>query len=109
MGACFQETTMDGKLTKKEVADKFSDVQDDDLHENGHSYSGGFGMARGLEFRSTKFATLSAASAWLEENAQKWEAALAVRATDDRQELWKGKPNPNHCVEVWVIGAWCSS
>lgn len=96
MGASFNDMTLPGTLTRKEVRDRFELVQDQDRHENGHSYSGGFGMAEGLEFRENKFSTVNDAVEWLHDNAQKWEAALAVRAAGGDHE-------------VWVIGAFCSS
>ena len=98
MGACFQTMSVQADKTEKEVREIFEKVQDDDRFENGHSYSGGFGMARGLDFRQRTFATVSEADDWLADNAQKWEAALAVKV-----EASDGKP------ARWRIGAWCSS
>lgn len=96
MGACFQSMTLDGKLTRKEVEAKFESAQADDRYENGHSYSGGFGMASGLTFVGKTFNTEDAANEYLQETAQKWENALAVTFTKDG-------------AAHWMIGAWCSS
>jgi hypothetical protein len=92
MGASFN--MMRAKGTKAEIKAKFAEVQENDRYENGHSYSGGFGMASGLEFvRPNVVFTEKDAATWLEDNCQKWEAALAVRLSDDE----------------YMIGAWCSS
>ena len=134
MGSCYQEMRLDGDLDRKAVEDRFRQEQEQDRYENGHSYSGGIGMATGLEFRPTAcagharpFPHLSDATEWLEENAEKWEAALAVRAKDGRETLTQTtyphpiveheplkpvkteSPNPNFGKEFWVIGAVCSS
>ena len=131
MGAQYQEMRLHGDLATAEVQNKFQQAQEQDRYENGHIYSGGFGMATGLEFvaGSRTFPRLEDASKWLQENAQKWRAALAVRAKDGREMLWEttypyadkehhrgfaepvktGTPNPNFGKEYWVIGAVCSS
>ena len=110
MGASFQRLTFDGKLTKKQLCDKFDEAQSQCRYENGHSYSGGIGMARGLEIHEEKrFPSLNDAEDWLSDHAAKWDAAKAVRAVDDRVSLWNGGPNPNHGQEVWIIGATCAS
>ena len=109
MGASFETLTMPGTLTRIEVRSRFTDAQDQDRHENGHSYSGGIGMATGLEFREDKFPSIDAATDWLCDQAEKYEDALAVRATDDQPLRWDGKPNPRYGVELWVIGAICAS
>jgi hypothetical protein len=94
MGACFVSLTFDGKLTRDQVRRKFAEAQDQDRHENGHSYSGGIGMARGLELTSRQFKTYDEGEQWLADNSQKWEAAKAVRIEADN---------------IWLVGAWCSS
>jgi hypothetical protein len=97
MGATFQTRVLPGNLSQAEVEAKFAEIQDQDRYENGHSYSGGIGMANGLEFRSNTFDNIALAQEWLDENAEKWEAALCVKAFK--------RPNE----PVWVIGAICSS
>jgi hypothetical protein len=94
MGATF--LTMKAKGTPAEVKAQFEDEQAQDRHENGHSYSGGFGMARGLVFPKTApFPGEETASAWLDENCQKWGPAVAV-------PLMPASDN------VWLIGAVCA-
>jgi len=95
MGAQFNTLTLRGGTDK--VEREFDKEQQEDIRENGSSYTGGFGMARGLSFESYRFKTDEAADAWLIERAQKWEAALAVKVDD---------PDGNF---HWRIGAWCSS
>jgi hypothetical protein len=81
-------------MTQEEVKAEFTEEQDYDRTQNGESYSGGIGMARGLRFVNRTFPTVNDAEDWLMDNAKKWEAALAVRAEKEN---------------MWVIGAWCSS
>jgi hypothetical protein len=97
MGASWQMMQVPGDKTWNEVTDLFADVQDQDLYENGHSYSGGFGMARGLKRVNQTFDSSRMAERWLQENAQKWEEALAVTVAEGGQPAY------------WLIGAWCSS
>lgn len=96
MGAEFCTMTVKGQ-DKKKAQKEFKAEQESDLYENGHSYSGGFGMAQGLEFESKTFETEDEADEWLCENCKKWEAAKAVSFKGD-----DGKLN-------FLIGAWCSS
>lgn len=97
MGAYFNEMKVDGSKTRNEVKEIFSDAQDTDRYENGHSYSGGFGMASGLKFPEKTFKSEDEALDWLQDNAQKWREALAVTVKED------DKP------ACWLIGAWCAS
>lgn len=97
MGAVFNTMTVDGTKTKEEVKRIFSDAQDQDRYENGHSYSGGFGMARGLMFYETTFGNDDDAYEMLERTCVKWQAARAVRFIN------------KNGVETWMIGALCSS
>lgn len=94
MGASFN--TMKAEGTEVEVKTKFMLAQNQDRHDNGHSYSGGFGMASGLEFPGFVAPSEKEAETWLEANCQKWEAALAVRI-GMRED------------QAWLIGAWCAS
>lgn len=92
MGANFVSFTLKG--TQAEVRKQFDDAVQQSLFSDGHEYSGEIGMANGLKFcRLDRVHTPTEANEWLQENAQKWEEALAVRLTDDQ----------------WAIGAWCSS
>ncbi len=99
MGASFNGITVNGDLLTTEVRKLFSAAQERDLHENGHSYSGGFGMAAGLNFKLEleEFDTVNDAYDWLEEHCEKWGAAIAVKAKADTPKKSR-----------WVIGAWCS-
>lgn len=96
MGCIFNDMSLPGDLTEAEVKARFEDEQERDRYENGHCYSGGFGMADGLEFTGKIFDDPDTAYDWLSENAEKWGAAKAVR--------WRhaGK-------EFWMIGADCAS
>jgi hypothetical protein len=97
MGACFQSTTVDGNLKRAELVEEFQRLQYQDRYENGHEYSGGFGMASGLRVESREpFASVRTAEDWLQDNAEKWEHAIAVTAKDGD-------------ALKWVIGAWCAS
>jgi hypothetical protein len=105
MGACFQEMIVPFRHQRKEIEKIFERVQDQDRYENGHSYSGGFGMATGLTFvMSRVFHDEAAARDWLQDNAQKWENALAV-------QFYTGSEGDGSIPEErkWLIGAWCSS
>jgi hypothetical protein len=98
MGANFISNTLPGNLSQAEVRKAFDDAQANCRHENGHSYSGGIGMASGLEFTNQTFETEGEAADYTENTAEKWDAALCSRV--------KAKPDD---VGVWFIGAWCAS
>lgn len=94
MGASFIAGTFKGD--RAVVIAEFKRAQEEDRFRNGHEYSGGFGMASGIQFRAGKsFPDDRAADDWLADNAQKWGAALAVQID--------GKP------DEWRVGAWCAS
>lgn len=91
MGAAF--VTMKAKGTPAEVKQQFESAQGRDRYENGHMYSGGFGMCRGLAFATpNKVYTEHDAYEYTVEAAQKWGAALAVKLGDAE----------------YFIGAWCA-
>ena len=80
MGACFNEMALDGKLTKEQVKAMFSERVEQDGYDHGRGgYSGSFYETNGLDFTGLEFDTEDAARDYLQEHAQKWEAALAVR------------------------------
>ena len=86
------------KSTDKSVAKKeFAKAQEEDRHQNGHSYSGGLGMAPGLKFIGKTFKTENEAHDYITDNHEKWNDAWAVTV-----EPVGGPP-------YFVIGAWCSS
>lgn len=95
MGAEFQVMTVNS-TNRVKIKKQFKSAQETDLYDNGHFYSGGFGMAPGLEFNDSKtFETYDEAEQWLLDNAQKWENAIAVPVKDGKKI-------------IYAIGAWCS-
>lgn len=97
MGAHFNTATIPGAVSRDDVKSRFRDLQEQDRYENGHSYSGGFGMASGLVFENATFDTEAKARDWLDANCKKWEEAIAVTFLDS-----EGKA-------AWMIGAMCAS
>lgn len=100
MGASFQTMILPASLSDEEIKSKFRDVQDQDRYENGHSYSGGFGMAKGLRLEPRTFDNPDDAWKYLEDHCQKWDEAKAVRAR---------QPDSVTNPIIWCIGAWCAS
>lgn len=98
MGATFQSMTVDGSVQRNDVKVLFENAQESDRYENGHSYSGGFGMATGLVFENRTFDSAEEAEEYLAmTSCQKWEDAKCVTFKDK-----DGKAK-------WLIGAWCAS
>ena len=97
MGAEYCEMFVNSE-DKNEVKDAFRREQESDRHENGHSYSGGFGMAPSLTFNTTKvFESRREAEEFLNSACQKWEVAIAI-------------PMKNKDGKIgYLIGAVCSS
>lgn len=88
MGACnngyFVETD-----SKEEVKTDFFNRQETDLYENGHMYSGGIGMAKGLVFDTTQeFDSINEAAEYLNERIEKWGPAIAVRINGQNETGW---------------------
>jgi hypothetical protein len=103
MGANFVSYKRTG--TRDEIRKWFDSEQEQDRFENGHCYSGGIGMARGLRFvEGRTFKDEAEAEEWICDNAQKWEEALAVKMWDAVQPMKAGQP-----CDTWMIGAWCAS
>jgi hypothetical protein len=102
MGAAFNFITY-SNLPADMLKTRFAQLQEQDRYENGHSYSGGFGMAPGLRLHSTlePFPTKDAAYDYLESHAQKWEDAIGVRYLTE-SDVEGGQ------LVRWAIGAWCS-
>lgn len=94
MGANFVTLKLTG--TQTEVRAGFEAAQEQSRYEDGHSYSGGIGMARGLKLigEDEPFADEMTAEEWLLTHCEKWEEALAVRLPDK---------------DMWLIGAMCAS
>lgn len=97
MGASFRTMSLPGDTSDADVRKAFQKAQDQDRYENGHSYSGGFGMASGLILISNEpHKSWQAACDHLDNRCQKWEEAIGVKFLDD-----DGKVR-------WLIGAWCA-
>lgn len=99
MGASFCTMTVAGDKSRAEVRDAFIEEQMNDRHNNGHSYSGGLGMASGLKWHNGNgnlFADEQSALTYLEANCVKWEEAMAVQYRDGDKVRY-------------LIGAWCAS
>jgi hypothetical protein len=97
MGANFCSMALDGNLTAEEVRAAFKRAQEEDRYHNGHSYSGGFGQASGLEFKTHRvFPDARAAEVYLDTYCEKWEDALVVKYVADEGLRY-------------MIGAWCAS
>lgn len=79
MGSCYNDMTLDGKLTREEVSEKFRARCEQDGYECGHSYSGSFSQFDGLQFTGKDFDTIQEAQDWVEENGSKWGPAVCVR------------------------------
>ena len=97
MGGSFNFMTMNGEKTKDEVRNHFNSIGEEDRYENGHSYSGGWGMFPGISFISKEFADVDEAEDWICENQQKWDSAMCVKFKNDKGETH------------WAIGGWASS
>lgn len=80
---------------KSKVEKEFKKAQEVDRYENGHSYSGGLGMAFGLEFHNDIFESRIEANNYLDKTVQKWDNAIAVRYKD-KSSIY------------YLIGALCS-
>lgn len=81
MGAVFQQLTVDSKDTKKVIAAVNAYI-DECQYDFGHAgYTGTFAEVPGVSFPkdAPTFKSVEAASEWLENHAEKWENALAVK------------------------------
>lgn len=97
MGANFCTISIPASLPRQEVTKQFQQAQDQDRYENGHSYSGGLGMASGLKFEDKTFPSVREAEDYLMDACVKWEEARAVK-----HQMLDG-------IEMWLIGALCAS
>lgn len=100
MGACDAQLIIRARNVK-ELKDRFETAQDECRHENGHSYSGGIGMANGLTILKPKkgliFLSQSEAANAAEKLAEKWGPAIAAPYMDQ---------NGKHAYYIYAI---CSS
>lgn len=84
MGAQWQFKIVAAK-DERELREKFDAIQEADRYERGHSYSGGFGMANGLELCKETLipcpdeTMVQAAETFLVNRCEKWECALAIQ------------------------------
>jgi len=78
---------------KQDVRKLWVQSLEQDLYDNGHSYSGTIGMlGPDVEWRTEKFELPEDARTFIENNHEKWEPPMAV--------AWGNG---------WMIGGWCSS
>jgi hypothetical protein len=96
MGACWCETWLQAE-DRDEAATEFRAIVQQCQWESGHGgYSGTFAEKHeGVAFRDRTFEFVEDARKELEEDAEKWGPALAVKVKDGRG--------------AWFVGAWCSS
>ena len=96
MGAEYNETILDAR-TPEDARSEFAAVIEGAAWENGHGgYTGTFAECPGLTITKQVFDAKDAGTAWLEQNAQKWEDALAVKIRLPGQNWY------------YLVGAWCS-
>lgn len=103
MGAHFDSICIRA-TTEDDLKKKYKTYIEQEEHEHGHdAYSGTLATTSGLSIRShTKFKDRHKADKFIEENAEKWEEAIAVRITK--------KPYKDAKIgHWWVIGGWCAS
>jgi len=78
MGAVFNTIKVTAATDKEALAGCRAAIEES-RYEDGHSYSGGIGMADGCRIVGFTFATADEAYDWLEENAEKYGPALGVK------------------------------
>lgn len=82
MGACFDSATFKA-CDEKTLAKKFEELQKVRSYTYGSdSYAGHIGIARGLTISSKSFKDVREAQEYVENNAQKWSSAIAVKVGD---------------------------
>lgn len=82
MGACFDSTTFKAS-DEKTLKESFSHHQECLRYDNGSdTYAGHMGIAQGISITSKSFKTVSEAEDYVEQNAQKWGPAIAVKVGD---------------------------
>ena len=76
-----------------DVKTKFDGVMESAAYDYGHAgYTGSWAECDGIVMKGGSFGSADSADEWLQEKAEKWGPALAVRIP-----------------QGWAIGAWCSS
>lgn len=106
MGASSIHRVLDGKLTPDQLQQRYREMSDDDAHEHGHSYSGGWNMCPGLIIHRDVLPTVEEAIDWLDERAEKWESAHACRARRVVKKLAK-QPTFNGQPYKGIMGVRC--
>lgn len=82
MGACFDSATFKA-CEEKTLTKKFSELQESRSYDNGSdAYAGHIGIARGLTISSKSFKNISEAEEYVQNHAQKWSSAIAVKVGD---------------------------
>lgn len=99
MGAEFQSTVLEGGLSKKQVESSFQEIVAQALYDYGHAgYTGTFAEADGIKFPTEKvFDSNDEARRYVDDNADKWGPALAVKCKDTDGSI------------EWFLGGWFSS
>ena len=106
MGDCFNEMTLDGKLSKQEVTVIFDNRCESDGYESGHSYSGSFSQFEGLHFTDEEFNTMDEARDYVMEHGEKWGAAVVVRHKKyDVPKSVLNHDKARHKLEQWIWSA----
>jgi hypothetical protein len=103
MGAVFLEMMKPGEMAVGALQSYYATLCDQAATEDGNSYSGNWNMCPGLRVEQRHFADVAEARAYVEEHAQKWEAALAVKAThiERKPATYDGKPGGGGEVGWW--------
>lgn len=90
MGSTYIDALLPGELTPDQLRDKFGLMQDQARAEHGSSYSGDWNMCGGLHIVSSPtFASKDEAFKHVNQYAQKWEAAWAVRCRVQKRVVQK--------------------
>jgi hypothetical protein len=80
-------------IDRKKIQKEWDNDVEQDLYDNGHSYSGGIGMlGTDIQWQTHKAASFQEASDYIQTHHVKWEPPMAVGFPDG-----------------WVVGGWCSS
>lgn len=92
MGACFNTSALDGKLTKSELVQSYENLVEDQRYEHGNGgYSGTFATLCGIKVLDRTFNSENEASEYIADNSEKRGPALAVKYKDLRP-VFKKKP-----------------
>ncbi len=96
MGASLDTRTFESD-DRKVIQSKWEAAVEDDLYENGHSYSGGVGMLGKKigQWVDVAMPTAYLAGEYISDKHNKYHSAMAVSFVE------KGKKG-------WVVGGWCS-